>query len=68
MELINDIILFPYTMFNYMFSLAVWLFLIMYTLNWVNENNGSDWIQYKFNRFMDTCHDFFLKFKFWGKK
>ena len=68
MELINDIILFPYTMFNYMFSLAVWLFLIMYTLNWVNENNGSDWIQYKFNRFMDPCHDFFLKFKFWGKK
>lgn len=68
MDLLNDIILFPYTMFNYIFSLSVWLFLTMYTLNWVQENNQSDWFQYRFNRFMDNCHDFFLRFKFWGKK
>ena len=65
MDLLNDIILFPYTMFNYIFSLAVWTFLTIYTLNWIYENNASDWVQYKFNRMADQIHDFFLKFKFW---
>ncbi len=68
MELLNDIFLFPYYTFNYIFSLAVWTVLVLFTLNWLNENNTSDWFQYEFNRMMDRCHDFFLKFKFWGKK
>ena len=68
MELLNDIFLFPYYTFNYIFSLAVWTVLVLYTLNWLNENNTSDWFQYEFNRILDTLHDFFLKFKFWGKK
>ena len=51
-----------------MFSLAVWAILTIYTLNWIYENNASDWFQYRFNRLMDEIHDFFLKFKFWGKK
>ena len=68
MELLNDIFLFPYYTFNYIFSLAVWTILVLFTMNWINENNHSDWFQYRFNRFMDNCHDFFLKFKFWGKK
>lgn len=68
MELLNDIILFPYYTFNYIFSLAVWTVLVLFTLNWLNENNTSDWFQYEFNRILDTLHDFFLKFKFWGKK
>ena len=57
-EMVNDVVLLPYTLFNYMFN----------TINWEYENNHSDWFQYRFNRFMDNCHDFFLKFKFWGKK
>jgi len=68
MELLNDIILFPYYTFNYIFSLAVWTVLVLYTLNWINESNSSDWFQYEFNRMVDRLHDFFLKFKFWGKK
>ena len=67
-EMVNEVVLLPYTLFNYMFSLAVWTILTIYTINWVYENNASDWFQYRFNRFMDNCHDFFLKFKFWGKK
>tara|TARA_Y100000361_G_scaffold867_1_gene695 strand:- start:1282 stop:1491 length:210 start_codon:yes stop_codon:yes gene_type:complete len=67
-EMVNDVVLLPYTLFNYMFSLAVWAILTIYTINWIYENNASDWFQYRFNRFMDNCHDFFLKFKFWGKK
>jgi len=68
MELLNDIILFPYYTFNYIFSLAVWLLFILYTVNWIQDNNSSDWFQYEYNRMMDRLHDFFLKFKFWGKK
>ena len=68
MEFINDIVLLPYTMFNYMFSLALWAILKIYTINWIYENNASDWFQYRFNRWLDEVHDFFLKFKFWGKK
>ena len=67
-EMVNDVVLLPYTLFNYMFSIAVWTILTIYTINWVYENNHSDWFQYRFNRFMDNCHDFFLKLKFWGKK
>ncbi len=68
MELLNDIVLFPYYTFNYIFSLAFWAVLTFYTLNWIQENNDSDWFQYKYNRMLDNMHDFFLKFKFWGKK
>ena len=71
MELINDIILFPYYTFNYIFSLAFWLILVLYSLNWYQENNGSDWFQYEFNRMMDRIHDFFVRIKdkvlFWRK-
>ena len=71
MELINDIILFPYYTFNYIFSLAFWLILVLYSLNWYQENNGSDGFQYEFNRMMDRIHDFFVGIKdkvlFWRK-
>jgi hypothetical protein len=63
MELLNDIILFPYYTFNYIFSLACWVALAIYTLNWINENNASDWFQYNFNRKMDAIHDFFVGIK-----
>lgn len=74
MQLVNDIFLFPYYTFNYLFSLAFWIFLVMYTLNWINERNGSDWFQYKFDRILDTVWDFGvgvvswfgkLKVRFW---
>ncbi len=68
MELINDIFLFPYYTFNYIFSLAFWVILTIYTINWVNEVNDSDAFQYKWNRVLDSIHDFILKFKFWGNK
>ena len=45
MELINDIFLAPYYLFNYIFSLAVWCILVIYSLNWYQEYNGSDWVQ-----------------------
>ena len=57
MELLNDIILFPYYTFNYIFSLAFWVVLTMFILNWINEQGGSDFFQYKFNRIMDSMHD-----------
>ena len=63
MELLNDIILFPYYTFNYIFSLAVWAILTIYILNWIYENNASDWFQYKFNRFLDAIHDKWLDIK-----
>jgi len=68
MELLNDIILFPYYTFNYIFSLAFWIILTIYTINWFNEVNDSDAFQYRWNRVLDRIHDFILKFKFWGKK
>ena len=39
MELINDIFLAPYYLFNYIFSLAVWCILVIYSLNWYQEYN-----------------------------
>tara|TARA_Y100000361_G_scaffold153948_1_gene177423 strand:+ start:1675 stop:1890 length:216 start_codon:yes stop_codon:yes gene_type:complete len=71
MELINDIFLAPYYLFNYIFSLAVWCILVIYSLNWYQEYNGSDWFQYEFNRLMDRIYDFFVGLKdklvFWKK-
>lgn len=71
MELINDIFLAPYYLFNYIFSLAVWCILVIYSLNWYQEYNGSDWFQYEFNRLMDRIYDFFVGIKdklvFWKK-
>ena len=71
MELINDIFLAPYYLFNYIFSLAVWCILVIYSLNWYQEYNGSDWFQYEFNRLMDRTYDFFVGLKdklvFWKK-
>ena len=71
MEFINDIILFPYYTFNYIFSLAFWAILTIYTLNWINENNDSDWFQYRWNRMLDNIYDFFVGIKdkvlFWKK-
>jgi hypothetical protein len=57
MQLVNDVFLFPYYTFNYLFSLAFWVVLVLYTLNWLNEHNSSDWFQYKFNRILDKVWD-----------
>jgi hypothetical protein len=63
MELLNDMFLFPYYTFNYIFSLAIWVMLTIFIMNWLRDQGASDMFQYKFNRIMDNLHDRWLGVK-----
>jgi len=44
MELLNDIVLFPYYTFNYIFSLFIWVLAVSMITKWYKDTDQLDWI------------------------
>ena len=52
-EFLHNLLLLPYNLFAYIFSVVIWWILVVYIIHYVNDNNGGDFFQYKFNRFIN---------------
>ena len=48
-EFLHNLLLMPYNLFAYIFSVVIWWILVVYIIHYVNDNNGGDFFQYKFN-------------------
>ena len=56
-EFLHNLLLLPYNLFAYIFSVGIWWILVVYIIHYVNDNNGGDFFQYKFNRFIISIQD-----------
>ena len=41
-EFLHNLLLLPYNLFAYIFSVVIWWILVVYIIHYVNDNNGGD--------------------------
>lgn len=60
MELLNDLFLLPYTIFNYLFSAGVWVFITVMIFSWWRDSvSGYSTVHFVISSKMDDIRDWF---------
>lgn len=60
MELLNDLFLLPYTIFNYLFSAGVWVFITVMIFSWWRDSvSGYGLVHFVISSKMDDIRDWF---------
>ena len=63
-EFMNTMILLPYNLFAYIFSIFVWVLAISYTLKWYEDAlDSSDILHQKAQKFLDSVNKRVQKLK-----
>ncbi len=63
-EFMNTVILLPYNLFAYIFSIFVWVLAVSYTLKWYEDAlDSSDILHQKAQKFLDSVNKRVQKLK-----
>tara|TARA_B100000287_G_scaffold424876_1_gene470291 strand:+ start:994 stop:1233 length:240 start_codon:yes stop_codon:yes gene_type:complete len=57
MEFLHNLLLLPYNLFAYIFSIVIWWLIALFIIRFIEGSNGGDWFQYEFNRFIMKIQD-----------